>query len=211
VTDGPPTAATPPGGAEDPTLEASAAVARPGSHRATRSRYAVVGPVLVVAVAVFAVGVGIYGWLTAADAPQALPPVIPAVSTPTPTPTPTPSDTVTPSPTPTPSASKTPKPTPTPSKTTTPVSRTTPVVVLNQTSITGLAATTGAMLERKGWQVVGVGNWRGDVSETTIYYPVGRQAQAEQLAKDLGADRVRPRASGMRTDRLTVILNSRPS
>ena len=67
------------------------------------------------------------------------------------------------------------------------------------------------MLEREGWQVVAVGNWRGDVSETTVYYPPGRAAQAEQLARDLGADRVRPRVSGMSTDRLTVILNSRPS
>ena len=226
MTGGPPTDATPPGGAADPTAErAPTVVARPGSHRAQRSPLAAVVPLLVVAVAVVAVGVGVYGWLTVADSPEALPGTIPAASTPTPTPTPTPeaslaptptesaapSPTPTPTPSPTPSASNTPKPTPTPSKTATPVSRDTPVVVLNQTSIAGLAATTAADLERVGWTVTGVGNWRGNVPETTVYYPEGKSAQATRLARDLGADRIRPRVSGMRTDRLTVILNSRPT
>ena len=56
-----------------------------------------------------------------------------------------------------------------------------------------------------------MGNWRGNVPETTVYYPDGKSAQATRLARDLGADRIRPRVSGMRTDRLTVILNSRPT
>ena len=67
------------------------------------------------------------------------------------------------------------------------------------------------MLERKGWQVVGVGNWRGDVPETTVYYPPGKAAQAEQLARTSARTGYGPGRAVMRTDRLTVILNSRPT
>lgn len=196
-------------------------MAKPGSHRAQRSPWATVVPVLVVAVAVVAVGVGVYGWLTASDDTQLAAPIVTPVAT-SPPPSQTPSTTPTPSPTPsasaTPSASPKPtpepspsKPKPKPTKTATPVSRDTPVVVLNQTTITGLAAQVARSLEADGWQVVGVGNWRGNVPETTVYYLPGTYAQAQLLARDLGADRLRPRVSGMRTDRLTVILNSRPS
>ncbi len=159
-------------------------MAKPGSHRAQRSPWATVVPVLVVAVAVVAVGVGVYGWLTASDDTQLATPVVTPVATSpppsqtpstTPTPSPTPSASATPSaspkPTPEPTPSKSPKPKPT--KTATPVSRDTPVVVLNQTTITGLAAQVARSLEADGWQVVGVGNWRGNVPETTVYYLPG--------------------------------------
>ncbi len=90
------------------------------------------------------------------------------------------------------------------------MARDVPVVVLNQTSITGLAAVTATRLEGLGWNVTGVGNWRGSVPTTTVYYPPGEAAQAGRMARDLGVDRVRPRVEGMRSDRLTVILNSPP-
>ncbi|HYN75286.1 MAG TPA: LytR C-terminal domain-containing protein [Candidatus Limnocylindria bacterium] len=221
MTEGPPPGAPPPGGAVEPTAEpAQTVVAKPGSHRAQRSPWATVVPVLVVALAVIALGVGVYGWLTASDDGQIAAPVVtPAASSPapsqtpsaTPTPSPTPTSSPTPSETPKPTPSKSPKPKPKPTKTAAPVSRDTPVVVLNQTTITGLAAQVARSLESDGWQVVGVGNWRGNVPETTVYYLPGTYAQAQQLARDVGADRLRPRVSGMRTDRLTVILNSRPS
>ena len=69
--------ATPDPGAADPSTPANTVVARPGSHRAHRSPLAVVLPGVVVALAMVAVGVGVYGWLTALDGTQELAEVSP--------------------------------------------------------------------------------------------------------------------------------------
>ncbi len=225
MSEGPSGPAPPPSGAGDPTSTpgATAGPSRAGSHRAQRSAASTVLPVLVVAVAVVAVGVGVYGWVTAASSPDALAdtnvnvPVqtVPPAVTPTTSPTGSASPSTSPSksakPTKSSKPTKSAKPTSTPKPTKTktpPVARETPVVVLNQTSITGLAARTGASLKAKGWTIAGVGNWRGNVVATTVYYGPGHADEAKLLARDLGANRVLPRVTGMRVDRLTIILTS---
>ena len=79
--------------------------------------------------------------------------------------------------------------------------------MLNNTGIPGAASAFSTKVEDAGWTVGGVGNWRGSVGENTVYYPEGLQDQAEQLAKDVGIDRVMPSVANMRTDRLTIILS----
>ena len=82
-----------------------------------------------------------------------------------------------------------------------------PVVVLNQTVRRGLAAEFRAVLAAAGWRVGGVGNFRGNVPATTVYYPAGMKAQARALAAAFGqVDRMRPAFDGIPADKLTVIL-----
>lgn len=82
-----------------------------------------------------------------------------------------------------------------------------PVVVLNQSGRPGLASRTAASLRSAGWTVSSVGNFRGAVPSTTIYYPDGALAAAQALADQLpGPDRVRPVFSGISATKLTVIL-----
>lgn len=82
------------------------------------------------------------------------------------------------------------------------------VEVYNMTSVTGLAAAKAALLQDVGWQVVGIDNWRGNIPESTVYYPNGMADEASQLARTLGIGRTRGAVSPMRFDRLTVILTS---
>jgi uncharacterized cupin superfamily protein len=100
-------------------------------------------------------------------------------------------------------------PTPTPSPTRIPPSQLPAVSVLNQSGVTGEAARVAAALREQGWRVSGIGNWRGSVPETTVYYPAGQEAAAAQLAGDLGVDRTRPRVSEMRPDTLTVVITAK--
>lgn len=128
-----------------------------------------------------------------------------STSTPTPSATtasPTPSRT-TPSPTP---SRTSPSPSPSPSPT---VNRSSIAVdVLNGTRTPGLAQRSSGSVQRTGWTVGSVGNWRGAVAASTVYYPAGRETEAKQLAKDIGVEVTAPAVSGMRTDRLTVVLLS---
>lgn len=146
---------------------------------------------------------------------QAAPSPSPSVTadasvSPTPTPTPTPS------PTPTPTPSKKPKPKPSKSASKSPSTAPSQaavnrqdylVAVLNNTSVTGLAGRTASEVAALGWRVSGTSNWRGNIPSTTVYYPAGMQTAAEQLARDLGIDRLRPSVAPMKSDRLTVILS----
>lgn len=114
-------------------------------------------------------------------------------------------------PTPTPSATPTPTPsaTPTPSESSAPVAETfdTEVVVLNQTSRGGLAGAVADRLRAAGWTVPAVGNFRGTVPATTVYYPDGEEAAAAAVAADLPTEpRVRPRFGNLSTTRLTVVV-----
>jgi hypothetical protein len=79
--------------------------------------------------------------------------------------------------------------------------------VLNNTTTAGAASAFATKVEDAGWTVGGVGNWQGSIGQNTVYYPEGLQDQAEQLAEDVGIDRVMPRVDPMRTDRLTIILS----
>jgi hypothetical protein len=83
------------------------------------------------------------------------------------------------------------------------------IVVLNETGHSGLAATVASRLRTKGWTVTGVGNFRGAVTATTVYYPLGREQAALATAKSLPTPaRVRPRFGNLSTTRLTVIVTS---
>lgn len=112
------------------------------------------------------------------------------------------------SPTATPTASATPSPTPS-VKTTEPVAQDLEVVVLNQTTRSGLAGTVADRLRSSGWEVPAVGNFRGIVPATTVYYPDGAEAAALAVAEALPtAPRVRPRFGNLSTTRLTVVVTS---
>ena len=111
-----------------------------------------------------------------------------------------------PTPEPTATTTPTPKPKPKPKPTAAPVARDIPVGVFNNTATRGLARTVAAKVRAAGWTVAGVGNWRGSIPETTVYYPSGFQSQAQTLARDLDFGRVRPSVAPMRTDRLTLIV-----
>jgi hypothetical protein len=81
------------------------------------------------------------------------------------------------------------------------------VVVLNQTSRGGLAGSVADVLRGKGWTVPAVGNFRGVVPATTVYYPVGEEAAAQAAAETLPTDpRIRPRFGNLSTSRLTVVV-----
>lgn len=100
------------------------------------------------------------------------------------------------------SASKTPSPTAT-------TAGPAPAVdVLNDSRISGLAASAAKQLRSDGWQVSAVGNWQGssDVPSTTVFYPDGDKAAAQRLASKYGVSRVLPAASGLSSSDLTLVL-----
>jgi hypothetical protein len=81
------------------------------------------------------------------------------------------------------------------------------VVVLNQTSRAGLAGAVATRLRRQGWTVPAVGNFRGVVPATTVYYPTGQEAAAQAAAETLPTTpRIRPRFGNLSTTRLTVVV-----
>jgi hypothetical protein len=185
---------------------------RPRAH-ARRGIGSYVFPAVVGGAALIAITVGIVGWVrplasdsaaAASHSPVPVPRVSTTAADPTPLPTPS-SPTAVPSPTRT--ATPTPKPTPTP---TVPAATRPAVVVLNQTATVGLAAKVAARLRGAGWVVPAVGNYRGSVPSTTVFYPAGRQPAAQSLARALGATRTAPALAGMSASRLTVVLTSNP-
>jgi hypothetical protein len=81
------------------------------------------------------------------------------------------------------------------------------VDVLNQSGPKGSAARTAARVRDLGWKVGRVDNFRGTVTETTVYYPSGKAKPARELARELpGNLRVLPRFSSLSGTRLTVII-----
>jgi len=117
--------------------------------------------------------------------------------------------TATATPSATPSAEPSPAPTkkPEPKATPKPVERDNVFVeVYNNAGIPGLADRVGGQASGAGWNVVGTDNWYGTVPSSTVYFPDRLQRQADQLALDLGIDRVMPSVGAMKGDRLTVIL-----
>ncbi len=169
---------------------------------------------MVGAAALAAIVVGIVGWVrplpadggaTATRTPVPVP-RDPAASTPADVPVVGESPTAA-TPTAVPSPSRT-KAAPT-SSTPAPVTRLA-VVVLNETRTTGLAATVAARLRALGWVVPAIGNYRGSVPSTTVFYPPGAQPAAQALARVLGGSRTAPVLPGMSTSRLTVVLTGNP-
>ncbi|MFI7066133.1 LytR C-terminal domain-containing protein [Kribbella sp. NPDC050124] len=134
-------------------------------------------------------------------------------STPTPTPDPT---TAAPSSTePTTPASSEPTTTvppatgpPATQTTTIPPDQRPAVEVYNNTGRKGLADSVAGRARQAGWTVAGADNWHGKVAGSTVYYPPGMLAAANQLARDLGVGRTKGALDNMKKDRLTVILTS---
>lgn len=85
---------------------------------------------------------------------------------------------------------------------------------LTSTAATGLgifavvAGSIGYVATRAGWRVAAIGDWRGKIETSTVYYPAGQQRAARRLGAALGIDRTRPRLDSMPPDRLTVIVTA---
>lgn len=84
------------------------------------------------------------------------------------------------------------------------------VIVLNASKTPGLARDIAATAKESGWTIAEVGNWIYPAVVNAVYYPDGRQAEAEQLSGDISVESVRPARPGMSTDALTVLLVSSP-
>lgn len=83
------------------------------------------------------------------------------------------------------------------------------IEVYNNTPRKGLADSVANRARQAGWTVSGSpDNWHGKVAESTVYYPPGMLAAANQLAHDLGIGRSKGALDNMKKDRLTVILTS---
>ncbi|GAB3823450.1 LytR C-terminal domain-containing protein [Kribbella italica] len=82
------------------------------------------------------------------------------------------------------------------------------VEIYNNTGRKGLAQSVGGRANQAGWTVTGADNWHGKIVTSTVYYPAGMQAEAAQLAQDLGIPRIKDALDNMKKDRLTVILTS---
>lgn len=80
------------------------------------------------------------------------------------------------------------------------------VVVFNNSGITGLASQVSGRASEVGWDVVGADNWYGTIPATTVYFGPTMKRAANQLALDLGVDRVLPAIESMSQERLTLIL-----
>jgi hypothetical protein len=82
-----------------------------------------------------------------------------------------------------------------------------PVTVLNNRRITGLAARSAARFTGGGWPVAAVGNFRGRIPVTTVYYDPGLETAAREFAGAFdGVVRVRPRFEGLPARGVVVVL-----
>jgi hypothetical protein len=82
------------------------------------------------------------------------------------------------------------------------------VEVYNNTPRKGLAEDVAIRARQAGWIVTGKDNWHGKIVTSTVYFPAGMQAEANQLARDLGIGRTKDALPNMKKDRLTVILTT---
>jgi hypothetical protein len=82
-----------------------------------------------------------------------------------------------------------------------------PVTVLNNSRRTGLAAHVAGEVRAHGWPVRSVGNFRGRIAASTLYYADGQRAAAEELARTMPAiRRVEPRFAGLPGVGLTLVV-----
>ncbi len=93
---------------------------------------------------------------------------------------------------------------------TTPSIPTTSVLVLNSTDISGLAGRVSEYLGSLGWNVVGPNNYAPPLDVTTVYYPEGQEAAAQQLAAAApgDADTIALAIPAVPADALTVVLGA---
>jgi len=79
--------------------------------------------------------------------------------------------------------------------------------VLNNSRRTGLASDVAAQLRAKGWPIAKVGNYRGRIAMTTVYYAPGQLPQARELAREFPQiERVEPRFDGLPGQGLTLVV-----
>jgi hypothetical protein len=176
---------------------------RPGDRRGRRPS----GPSLLVvraiagaALSVCAVGLGIVGLNWTAGATEQVAAVAEQAA----------ASLVSPSPAPVPSAAApraaAPPVLPVPRPTVAPPARV-PVTVLNNSRITGLAARGAERFTAAGWPVAAVGNFRGRIPVTTVYYDPGLEPAAREFAGAVeGVVRVRPRFEGLPARGVVVVL-----
>jgi cytoskeletal protein RodZ len=179
---------------------------RRGAHRPRRDVTRALLPSLLAILAVTALITALYVWRGEDTKP---PSSAAATSSATTTATPDPGASASASATPTspPAASASATSAPATKAGETPQTPAIAVVVLNQTTQGGLANVVADRLRARGWTVAGVGNFRGAVPATTVYYPEGAQAQAEAAASSLPTPaRTRPRFGNLSTTRLTVVV-----
>jgi cytoskeletal protein RodZ len=83
-----------------------------------------------------------------------------------------------------------------------------PVEVLNNSRINGLAHHVAAEVESRGWTISQVGNLRGRVAETTLYYPDGGFAAAQHLESEFGSiQRLLPQSEeGLHSSGLVLVV-----
>ncbi len=82
-----------------------------------------------------------------------------------------------------------------------------PVTVLNNSRIPRLAALGAERFSAGGWPVAAVGNFRGRIPVTTVYYDPGLETAAREFAGAFsGIVRVRPRFEGLPARGVVVVL-----
>lgn len=147
---------------------------------------------------------------TSAGKPPATTPTDAPTPEPTPTPTPeAPTSAPTPEPSAEPSGVPSSKPTAPPTAPASiPASERPAVEVYNNTARKGLAEDVAIRARQSGWIVTGKDNWHGKIVTSTVYFPAGMQAEANQLAKDIGVGRTKEALPNMKKDRLSVILTT---
>ncbi len=81
------------------------------------------------------------------------------------------------------------------------------VVVLNASSVTGLASKYAKELEIQSWTIERIGNWTGQkMTKSTIYYPADQKASALELSAVLGV-RIVPAKLAMSKTALTFVIS----
>jgi hypothetical protein len=81
------------------------------------------------------------------------------------------------------------------------------VTVLNNSRIQHLAARAAAQLRAKNWPIRLVGNYRGRLPVSTLYYLPGQRDVADLLAKEFPAvQRVLPRPKDLPGKGLTLVV-----
>ncbi|MBV9291042.1 MAG: LytR C-terminal domain-containing protein [Frankiales bacterium] len=94
-----------------------------------------------------------------------------------------------------------------PSATTGPRAAKVPVTVLNNSRRSGLAHHVAGELASGGWPIARVGNFRGRLAETTLYYPAGQLDSARLLARHYpSVQRLEPRPSWLPGHGLTLVV-----
>lgn len=107
-----------------------------------------------------------------------------------------------------PTTTSSPAPSTAPSTTAAPDPRTSVnVVVLNNSTVRGLASRAAVDVRGRGWTVAEVGNFTGTIPTTTVYYRPGtvEEAAARVLGADLRA-RVEPRFDGLSRSADGIVL-----